>query len=75
MAEDTDISTLLTRIEQLEEKLAFQDQAIEDLNQTITEQWKVLDRYKREIERLESEVLQLGDNITPPGKEPPPPHY
>lgn len=74
MTEPT-IADLNIRIEQLEEKLAFQDQAIEDLNTTITDQWKVLDRYKREIERLNSEVSELGENTAPPGTEPPPPHY
>ena len=69
-----DIAELTHRIELLEEKLAYQDRAIEDLNQTITAQWQVLDRCKREIERLESEVSQLGEN-TSPASDPPPPHY
>lgn len=73
MADQT-IADLTTRIEKLEEKLAFQDQAIEDLNSTITDQWKVLDRYKREIERLNSEMSELGDNVSP-ASDPPPPHY
>ncbi len=67
-------SDLLQRIEKLEERLAHQDQAIEDLNATITDQWKVLERYKREIERLESELAQMGETGAPP-VDPPPPHY
>ena len=65
-----------SRIEALEIRIAHQDRAIEDLNQTITAQWKDIDRLKREIERLSDRVasaeLAIGSD---PADEPPPPHW
>ena len=41
------------RIDELEIRIAHQDQTIEDLNAAITAQWKL-------IERLERQVTMLG---------------
>lgn len=65
-----------TRISALEERLAHQDQAIEDLNETITEQWKSIDALKRDLSRLTDDMRELEQSgASPAGKEPPPPHY
>jgi SlyX protein len=49
---------------------------IEDLNETITAQWKDIDRLKREIERLGDRVANAEQSIGPDqGDEPPPPHW
>ena len=65
-----------SRLDALEIRIAHQDQAIEDLNGTITAQWKEIDRLKREVERLSDRVasaeLQIGSD---PAEEPPPPHW
>lgn len=69
-------NTLENRILALEERTAFQDQAIDDLNTTITDQWKQLEAFKREIARLTDEMREMeaaGD--TSGRKDPPPPHY
>ncbi len=56
--------------------MAHQDQAIEDLNETITAQWKEIDRLKREVERLSDRVSSAEAAIGPDGgEEPPPPHW
>lgn len=65
-----------TRLDALEIRIAHQDQAIEDLNETITAQWKEIDRLKREIERLGDRVASAEASIGPEGgDEPPPPHW
>lgn len=65
-----------SRLDALEVRIAHQDRAIEDLNETITAQWKEIDRLKREIERLTDRVasaeLAIGSD---PTDEPPPPHW
>lgn len=72
----TDIGPLHTRLEKLEERAAFQEQAIEDLNTTITDQWKLIDTLKRDIARLTSQLEEFEANVDQPGRsEAPPPHY
>ncbi|MEZ6029485.1 MAG: SlyX family protein [Hyphomonadaceae bacterium] len=64
------------RIDALEIRIAHQERMIEDLNQTITAQWKDIDRLKREIERLSDRMASAEMAIGPdPGDEPPPPHW
>lgn len=68
--------TDISRIDTLEVRLAHQDRLIEDLNQTITAQWKDIDRLKREIERLSDRMASAELALGPdPGDEPPPPHW
>ena len=64
------------RLEKLETTIAFQEQAIEDLNKTITAQWAEIAALKRLIGNLGERVREIADNPAlsePP--EPPPPHY
>ncbi|AVO45368.1 SlyX family protein [Phreatobacter cathodiphilus] len=68
---DTDLAA---RLDALEIKAAYQDQAIEDLNATITAQWKELERLGRLVARLEDQ-LREAQSAGPQGPEPPPPHY
>ena len=64
------------RIEKLEERSAFQEHAIEELSEAITDQWKLIDSLKREISRLTDELKEVGDTVAQgAGREPPPPHY
>lgn len=63
------------RLEALETRLAFQDQTIDELNATITAQWRVIDTLVRRLDTLEQQ-LRSGAHIADPGTEPPPPpHY
>jgi SlyX protein len=65
-----------SRLDDLEIRIAHQDAAIESLNETITSQWKEIDRLKREIERLGDRVASAEASM--PGDaqdEPPPPHW
>ena len=64
------------RIERLETTLAYQEQAIEDLSKTVTEQWAQIAELRRLIGNLGERLREIADNPTlaePP--EPPPPHY
>jgi SlyX protein len=73
---DTEIDRLAARLDALEMRVAYQDEAIEDLNATITAQWKEIDRQKRQIARLEDQVREAeARGGGPQQPEPPPPHY
>jgi SlyX protein len=70
----TDAGTL-TRIEALEMRIAYQDRTIEDLNASVTEQWKRIDGLTRQLEQM-AERLRRFEESGPSGEEePPPPHY
>ena len=66
---------LSERIDALESRLAYQDQTIEQLNETITAQWKQIDALTRQMTAL-TERLQEAEANTPvaPANERPP-HY
>jgi SlyX protein len=62
------------RIDALEARLAFQDEAIETLNTTITAQWKQIDALTRQVTLL-GERLQEAESDAPGATNEPPPHY
>ena len=62
------------RLDALEERIAHQDATIEDLNATITAQWRVIDGLAREMAMLTDRLQDLGPR-GPGAPEPPPPHY
>ena len=70
----SDANTLGKRIDALEIRLAFQDETIEALNNTITAQWLKIDALTRRLESL-SERLQEAEANTPGASNEPPPHY
>ena len=69
----SDMKTLSDRIDVLETRLTFQDETIETLNKTITEQWLKIDALTRQLAAL-SERLQEAE-ARPPAANEPPPHY
>lgn len=64
------------RIVDLETRLAFQDETINELNEVITDQQQQLDELREEIRLLNLRVVSIAES-TPESneKEPPPPHY
>lgn len=68
--------SLAARIDALEIRIAYQDETIETLNKTITEQWRQIDALSREMINLRDRVhdaeTKSAAGTTP---EPPPPHY
>jgi len=65
---------LSDRIDALESRLMYQDETIEQLNQTITAQWKQIDTLARQVAAL-GERLQEAEADAPPPANERPPHY
>ncbi len=70
------LMTDTSRIDELEIRVAHQEQTIEDLNSAITAQWKIIDKLERELSRLTDRVSSAEDSLAdaPPAHQPPP-HY
>lgn len=71
---ETDMTDVTDRLEALEMRIAYQDQTIEELNATITAQWRQIDLLTRKLDQMEQQV-RSGVHIADPSTEPPPPHY
>ena len=69
-----EIKMLSERIDTLETRLAYQDDTIETLNQTITAQWKQIDMLTRQVAQLNERLQEAEANAPGPANEPPP-HY
>ena len=69
-----DLKTLADRIDTLEARLAFQDDAIETLNKTVTEQWAKIDALTRQLVALRERLQDAESQMPRPANEPPP-HY
>lgn len=64
------------RIIELETKLVFQDETINELNNVITDQQLQLDQLREEIRILNLRITSMAESVVNPNeKEPPPPHY
>jgi len=70
----SDGKALSTRVDALESKLMFQEETIETLNKTITEQWLKIDALTRQVVSLSERLLEAEAN-TPGAANEPPPHY
>jgi SlyX protein len=65
-----------SRLEKLETTVAYQEQAIEDLNKTILAQAAEIAQLKRLVGNLGERLREIADNpALTEGPEPPPPHY
>jgi SlyX protein len=70
----SEIQSLSDRIDVLETRVAFQDEAIETLNTTITAQWQQIDALTRQLAALGERVSEAEASAPGPTNEPPP-HY
>ncbi len=60
----------------LQSRLAFQEQTIQELNEVITDQQQQLDQLREELRILEQRIVSLAETQPVSSeKEPPPPHY
>jgi SlyX protein len=69
-----EIKNLGERIDALEARVAYQDDTIETLNQTITAQWQTIDTLTRQVARLSERLQEAEANTQRPANEPLP-HY
>jgi SlyX protein len=65
---------LSERIDALESRLMYQDETIEQLNATITAQWKQIDALTRQLTALSERLQEAVANAPAPANERPP-HY
>lgn len=71
-----DMEILVARIEKLETLAAFQEQAIEDLSKTVTDQWTLIETLKRELGGLGAQMREVEAHpALSAADEAPPPHY
>ncbi|UTW55125.1 SlyX family protein [Kordiimonas sp. SCSIO 12610] len=64
---------LVSRQDELEAKIMFQQDTIDNLNSVVTEQWKLIDKLKLQIQKLDDQLYELETSDT--GGIQKPPHY
>lgn len=70
------MNQLETRIENLEAKVAFQDETIDVLNDEIKAHQQQLAKMRRQMELLGEKLREVQSNSSGTQElEPPPPHY
>jgi SlyX protein len=70
----SELKSLSERVDALEARIAYQDDTIETLNETITAQWKQIDALTRQLAAL-NDRLQEAEAQTPGPTNERPPHY
>ncbi|MDO8703941.1 MAG: SlyX family protein [Sulfuricaulis sp.] len=64
------------RLIELEVRMAFQEQTIQQLNEAVTSQQAQIDRLAKELAMLKSHLTGLAPSLViPQEEEKPPPHY
>lgn len=63
------------RIDELEARLAFQDDTIQTLNDVLVEQQRMVERMKAQLELLARRHEDLHSRVGVEGDDAPPPHY
>jgi SlyX protein len=70
------MNTVQTDIEQLQMKMAFQEDTIESLNQALIVQQKQMDDLQFQLKQLVSKISAIEpSNMASENEEMPPPHY
>jgi SlyX protein len=70
----SELKSLSERVDALEARIAYQDDTIETLNETITAQWKQIDALTRQLAAL-NDRLQEAETQAPGPVNERPPHY
>ncbi|BFU62108.1 MULTISPECIES: SlyX family protein [Rodentibacter] len=67
---------LENRIAELETKVTFQEQLLEELNQTLVQQQFDMDKMQMQLRYIASKLKDIQpSNIASQAEETPPPHY
>lgn len=69
-----DLRTMSDRLDAVESRLMYQDQTIETLNQTITDQWIKIEALIRQVAVLSERLEDTEASVSAPANERPP-HY
>jgi len=64
-----------SKVEDLESRLAFQEDTLETLNKVVIEQQKEIEKLTTYIRVLKEKVSSVESSISQPENEAPPPHY
>ena len=71
-----ELSPLLQRLDELEMKVAFQENTIEQLNQALVDQQFIIERMQLQLRYLAQKLKDMQpSNIATQAEETPPPHY
>ncbi|TQQ10638.1 SlyX family protein [Vibrio cholerae] len=74
--QEMSLTQLQERIEDLECKLAFQEQTIETLNDALTQQQLLLSKMQDQMKYVVGKVKNIDTStLADPAHETPPPHY
>lgn len=66
---------LSAQLIELQTQLAFQEDALQALDDAVTRQQQTIDRLLLAQQRLESQLAEVLDNVDAPPADEPPPHY
>jgi SlyX protein len=66
---------LASRLDELEAKVMFQQESIDNLNEVITSQWKLIDQLKSQIGKLDDQLYELEMSSSGGTTNQKPPHY
>lgn len=70
------VESLADKVIDLETRLAFQDDTIEQLNQSLSEQQLLTDKLSFKLNHVVDKLKSIEpSNIAKPEEETPPPHY
>ena len=72
---ENSVTALASRIDELETKTTFQQDAIDNLNDVVTSQWKIIDQLKRQITKLDDQLYELEMTSSGSAGNQKPPHY
>ena len=64
------------RLEELEIRVAYQENQIEELNKALFEHWQLIETLSNKLRHLGNKVSAIDERVpSNPEDEPPPPHY
>lgn len=71
-----EIQALEERINDMECKMAFQEQTIDELNDALTQQQLLISKMQDQMKYVVGKVKNMdASNLADPSEETPPPHY
>ncbi|WP_261816517.1 SlyX family protein [Vibrio gallicus] len=75
--EATDVIALFTQqIDDMECKIAFQEQTIDELNEALSQQQVQISKMEQQMRHIVGKVKNMEtSNLADPSEETPPPHY